>query len=119
MSFLTFSHKQTRLAILGQTLVVDHATGALKSKYRSIHEAPSVESLDSLLIIRIEEGLFFGNTGQLKERLKRIEVFGDLKVHPGEDPRRPIVDGIEVVSEERGLKVVIFDMAAVTNMDAR
>lgn len=104
---------KTRLAILGQTLVINPATGSLKPKYRSIQEGPSVEPLDSLLIIRIEEGLFFGNSGQLKERLKRIEVFGDLSVHPGEEPI--------TISEELGhkeLKAIIFDMAAVTNIDA-
>lgn len=104
---------KTRLAILGQTLVINPATGSLKPKYKSIHEGASVEPLDSLLIIRIEEGLFFGNSGQLKERLKRIEVFGDLSVHPGEEPI--------VISEDLGhkeLKVIIFDMAAVTDIDA-
>ena len=104
---------KTRLAILGQTLVINPATGSFKAKYRSIQEGPSVEPLDSLLIIRIEEGLFFGNSGQLKERLKRIEVFGDLSIHPGEEPL--------VISEDLGhkeLKVIIFDMAAVTDIDA-
>jgi hypothetical protein len=119
-------YKQTRLAILGQTLVLDPTTGTLKSKYKSINELPSIAPLDSLLIVRIEEGLFFGNSGQLKERLQRIEVFGDLRVHPGEEPRRPRPQSSGVRQTESttalstgGLRVVIFDMAAVTSIDAR
>ncbi|KAJ3079933.1 Solute carrier 26 [Quaeritorhiza haematococci] len=79
---------KTRIAVLGRTLVVDPRTGALKSKFRSIHEAQRVERIEGSLIIRFEEGLFFGNTGQLKDRLKRVELYGELNVHPGEEPRR-------------------------------
>ena len=68
-------------------------------------------------MIGIEEGLFFGNSGQLKDRLKRVEVFGDLNVHPGEEPRR--LNRGDSVSYDDGLRVVIFDMAAVGTIDAR
>lgn len=106
--------------------MLDPTTGTLKSKYKSINELPSIAPLDSLFIVRIEEGLFFGNSGQLKERLQRIEVFGDLRVHPGEEPRRPRPPSSGVRHTEStsalstgGLRVVIFDMAAVTSIDAR
>ncbi|KAJ3026514.1 UNVERIFIED_CONTAM: Solute carrier 26, partial [Siphonaria sp. JEL0065] len=67
---------KTRIAILGRTLIPDPTTRTFKPKFRPLSE-------------KIEEGLFFGNSGQLKDRLKRIELFGDLSVHPGEAPRRP------------------------------
>ena len=71
---------------------------------------PGIDSLESFMVVRIEEGLFFGNSGQLKERLKRIELFGDLNVHPGEEPR--------FVGDAAPLKLVVFDMAAVSTIDA-
>ncbi|KAJ3298448.1 Solute carrier 26 [Rhizoclosmatium sp. JEL0117] len=84
---------KTRIAILGRTFIQDSQTGLIKAKYRSINEKVSdngaaIERVDGFLILRMEEGLFFGNSGQLKDRLKRIEMFGDLSVHPGETPTR-------------------------------
>ncbi|KAJ3028069.1 UNVERIFIED_CONTAM: hypothetical protein HDU68_002520 [Siphonaria sp. JEL0065] len=85
---------KTRIAILGRTLIPDPTTGAFKPKFRPLSEkinsdtATAIERIDGCLILRIEEGLFFGNSGQLKDRLKRIELFGDLSVHPGEAPTR-------------------------------
>lgn len=76
--------------------------------------------------------MFFGNSGQLKDRLKRIEMYGDLGVHPGEEPRRiPNVrrrsrSAISQQAMEEGhvggedhLRAVVFDFGAVTAIDAR
>ncbi|KAJ3413325.1 Solute carrier 26 [Chytridiales sp. JEL 0842] len=96
---------KTRIAILGRTLVVDPVSGAVKSKFRPMQSSladedagesgsglgkkkSEVERVEGVLLIKIEEGLFFGNSGQLKDRLKRVEMYGDLGVHPGEAPRR-------------------------------
>ncbi|KAJ3112338.1 Solute carrier 26 [Phlyctochytrium bullatum] len=78
---------QTRIAVLGRAFVVDPKTGQVKTKFRSITESSQVEPIEGALVIRIEEGLFFGNSGQLKDRLKRVELHGELGVHPGEAPR--------------------------------
>ncbi|KAI8841154.1 sulfate transporter family-domain-containing protein [Chytriomyces cf. hyalinus JEL632] len=81
---------KTRIAVLGRAVVVDPASGQIKQKFRPTNTSDSsspVHRIDGCLILRIEEGLFFGNTGQLKERLKRIEVHGEMHVHPGEAPR--------------------------------
>ncbi|KAJ3044275.1 Solute carrier 26 [Rhizophlyctis rosea] len=128
---------KTRVAILGRTLVVDPRTGHVKTKFRSINESNRVEKIEGALVIRIEEGLFFGNSGQLKDRLKRIEVFGDLGVHPGEEPKRGVITavagadvstGTGTGTEEDGrgggregeddIRSVIFDCGGVTNIDA-
>ncbi len=45
-------------------------------------------------MIKIEETLYFGNTGQLKNRLRRIEKFGDVNVHPSEEASYPPIKGI-------------------------
>ncbi|KAJ3020313.1 Solute carrier 26 [Thoreauomyces humboldtii] len=124
---------KTRLAVMGRTMVVDPATGATKIKYRSISDSDKVQRIDDALIIRVEEGLFFGNSGQLKDRLKRIEMYGDLGVHPGEEPRRTpaarrrsreasaeafLEEGQSTTGNEENIRAVVFDFGAVTDIDA-
>ncbi|KAI9366042.1 sulfate transporter family-domain-containing protein [Zopfochytrium polystomum] len=139
---------KTRIAILGKTLVVDPKTGQVKVKFRSITEKGEIERIEGSLVIRIEEGLFFGNSGQLKERLNRVEMHGELGVHPGEAPRRrtgarraPLMDGASggvlgdshsnslasmhgaelqavTTGDDTTIKSVIFDIGAVTAVDA-
>ncbi|KAF7721413.1 hypothetical protein EC973_004719 [Apophysomyces ossiformis] len=58
------------------------------NKFRPIEDGPEeIEHLEDVLIVRIEEPLFFANTGQLKDRLRRLEQFGDMSIHPSESPR--------------------------------
>lgn len=58
------------------------------NKFRPIQDDPNVvEHLEDVLIVRIDEPLFFANTGQLKDRLRRLEQFGDMSIHPSESPR--------------------------------
>ncbi|KAI8344118.1 sulfate transporter family-domain-containing protein [Chlamydoabsidia padenii] len=57
-------------------------------KFRPIQDGPDeIEHMEDVLIIRVEEPLFFANTGQLKDRLRRLEQFGDMATHPSESPR--------------------------------
>ncbi|KAI8587727.1 sulfate transporter family-domain-containing protein [Geranomyces variabilis] len=133
---------KTRLAVMGRTVVVDPRTGATKVKYRSISDSDKVQRINDALIIRFEEGLFFGNSGQLKDRLKRIEMYGDLAVHPGEEPRRtparrrrrrsePVGEEDSAMEPatvatatsrphavEEHIRAVVFDFGAVTAIDA-
>ncbi|KAG5462646.1 MAG: hypothetical protein BJ554DRAFT_4246 [Olpidium bornovanus] len=63
-----------------------------KDQYQSIRDYPAqAEHLHGTLIIKIEESLHFANTGQLKDRLRRVELFGDFSVHPSEAARLPPV----------------------------
>ncbi|KAL5033923.1 hypothetical protein BDV3_003553 [Batrachochytrium dendrobatidis] len=134
---------QTRLAILGKTLVVDPSTGIVKTKFRSMHEqSGKIERIEGGIVVRIEEGMFFGNVGQLKDRLKRIEAYGDLSVHPSEEPRRgggnamvsavmtpptyaqahdndsPSLQPVSFIDDSDTIKSVVFDMTAVSDIDA-
>ena len=52
------------------------------------------------------ETMFFGNVGQLKDRLRRIEVHGDLGVHTRSEPSGPQT------------RAIIFEMASVGALDA-
>lgn len=126
----------------------DTLTGKQRKKYRSLKDQGDsdrpISKIDGVLLIRFEEGMFFGNVGQLKERLKRIEIHGDLGIHPGEDPmvaststpmnehhREHDDNGWDVERSdspvyEQGvpsfspkLHGVVFDMKAVSELDAR
>lgn len=87
-----------RLSVLGQ---VDGSY-----KFRNVKDFPFAKSIDEVLILRIEEPLSFANAGQLKEKLKRIELHGDLSAHPSDD------------INQLHLKFVIFDVEAMTAIDA-
>ncbi|KAI8366376.1 sulfate transporter family-domain-containing protein [Choanephora cucurbitarum] len=77
------------------------------NKFKPIQNDPSeIEHLQDVLIVRVEEALFFANTGQLKDRLKRLEMFGDMSIHPSERPRR-----------QESL-YTIFDVGSMPTIDA-
>ena len=73
-----------RLTILGRAMVVN-PTGDIKSKFRPLEEE-GVCKISGCVIVRLDEGLFFGNVGMLTEKLRRVEVWGELGRHPGEEP---------------------------------
>ena len=60
-----------------------------------------------MLVVRIAEPLYFANTGQLKDRLRRLEEFGDMSVHPSEAARMSPIEN------------VIFDIETMEDIDAR
>ena len=87
------------------------------------------------MLIKIEEGLYFGNAQSLKDRLRRAETYGDLNVHPGENPNTfnsatrstpfdafssayDILTAVEI-EERTELKFVIFEVESMTSIDAR
>ncbi|KAI8337418.1 sulfate transporter family-domain-containing protein [Chlamydoabsidia padenii] len=77
------------------------------NKFKPIQGDPqSIEHLEDVLIVRIEEPLFFANTGQLKDRLRRLEIFGDMSIHPSESPRL------------RESSFTIFDVGSMPYIDA-
>ncbi|KAJ3250693.1 Solute carrier 26 [Boothiomyces macroporosus] len=122
----------TRLVLLGQTSVIDPETGQFKTKFKNLKEEGSgshIERVEGGIIVRFEEGLFFGNVGQLKERLKRIELHGNLGIHPGEEPRMEYQVRQEEWEDEESMNAplvatvpvlygVVFDMKAVSDIDA-
>ncbi|RDL39803.1 Anti-sigma factor antagonist SpoIIaa [Venustampulla echinocandica] len=66
-----------------------------------------IEFIDGCLIVKIPEPLTFANTGDLKNRLRRLELYGTTNVHPAL-PR--------VRSPEHN-KNIIFDIHGVTGLD--
>jgi MFS superfamily sulfate permease-like transporter len=113
----------TRLTLLGKTTVLDQSTGLPKHKFKNLREGSQVERIEGCLLVKLEESMFFGNCGQLKDRLKRIEVFGDLGIHPSEKPINRVTDqyldsqSSSRVIVESHLKSIIFEMSAVASID--
>jgi MFS superfamily sulfate permease-like transporter len=66
------------------------------------------------MIIQISESLFFGNSGMLKDRLKRVEMFGVVDVHPGSEYE----ERTTYSSRLEPLRCVVFDVGNVHNIDA-
>lgn len=89
-------------------VVIQGRVKGTTNKFKPIHEDPNeIEHLADVLIIRIDEPLFFVNTGQLKDRLRRLELFGDMSIHPSESRR--LGDS----------SYIIFDVGSMPYVDAR
>ncbi|KAL8992571.1 MAG: hypothetical protein Q9188_007556, partial [Gyalolechia gomerana] len=66
-----------------------------------------VEFVDGCLIVKIPEPLTFANTGDLKGRLRRLELYGTTAAHPA----------LPRVRDQRHNRNVIFDIHGVTGLD--
>ncbi|KAJ1950118.1 hypothetical protein EC988_004506, partial [Linderina pennispora] len=71
----------------------------------SYEDDARVEHVEGVLIVRVEEPLYFANAGQLNARLNRLELYGDMRVHPSEDPRM------------KPTRAVIFDAVGMSDID--
>ncbi|PIL32730.1 transporter [Ganoderma sinense ZZ0214-1] len=101
ISLLLVVHRssRTRLTILGRIPGTD--------RWKSIDENPEAEEdAPGVLIVRIRENLDFANTAQLKERLRRLELYGHDKHHPADEPHR------------HDANVLVFHLADVDSIDA-
>ncbi|KIY52222.1 sulfate anion transporter [Fistulina hepatica ATCC 64428] len=73
---------KTQMTILGRIPGTD--------RWQPLNENPEAqETIEGVLIVSIRENtLDFANTAQLKERLRRLELYGVDRMHPSEDPQR-------------------------------
>lgn len=79
------------MVVKGSTLTRIKILGHIKGgdEWVPIDDNPDAEEdFPGVLVIRIRESLNFANTGQLKERLRRLELYGEKKAHPSEAPKR-------------------------------
>lgn len=91
-----------RIQILGRVIGTRHV-------FDNAETHPGrVELVDGCLIVKIPEPLTFANTGDLKNRLRRLENFGTMAAHPS----APRMRGPEANRN------VIFDIHGVTSIDA-
>jgi len=105
ISLLLVVHKSSKpkMTILGR--IPGTAT------WKPIAENPDAEE-DILpgsapaLIVRLNNSLDFANTAQLKQRLRRLELYGEHPHHPSDEPRR------------KPASVLVFHMRDVETCDA-
>ncbi|KAF7561953.1 hypothetical protein G7046_g2177 [Stylonectria norvegica] len=67
----------------------------------------NVEFVEGCLIVKIPEPLTFANTGELKSRLRRLELYGTSEAHPA----------LPRIRSHDNNRNVIFDIHGVTSMD--
>ncbi|KAL4944501.1 hypothetical protein BDV06DRAFT_87846 [Aspergillus oleicola] len=89
-----------RIQILGKVAGSDRFDNA------ELHPE-NVESVEGALIVKIPEPLTFANTGDLKNRLRRLEMYGTSHAHPSMPRIRPPEHN----------QNVIFDVHGVTSID--
>ncbi|KAI0965791.1 putative sulfate transporter [Xylaria arbuscula] len=77
-------------------------------RFANAEEYPErVEFIEGVLIVKIPEPLTFANTGDLKNRLRRMERYGTNMAHPALPRLRP----------QDSNRNIIFDIHGVTSMD--
>jgi MFS superfamily sulfate permease-like transporter len=102
---------------LSLLLVIRHATrpriqilGRIPGtqRFENAEENPDrLEFFEGCLIVKIPEPLTFANTGELKNRLRRLELYGTTAAHPA----------LPRLRREESNRHVIFDIHGVTSMD--
>jgi len=66
-----------------------------------------LEFFEGCLIVKIPEPLTFANTGELKARLRRLELYGTSMAHPA----------LPRLRREESNRNIIFDIHGVTSLD--
>lgn len=102
---------------LSLLLVVRHATrpriqilGRIPGtqRFENAEDYPErLEFVEGCLIVKIPEPLTFANTGELKARLRRVELYGTIQAHPA----------LPRLRREDSNRNIIFDIHGVTSMD--
>ena len=92
---------QPRIQILGKV------AGTSNQYDNAELHAENVELIEGALVVKIPEPLTFANTGDLKNRLRRLEFYGSNRTHPSLPRLRPPEHN----------KNVIFDVHGVTSID--
>ena len=93
-----------------------------KDRFHPIQDlrASEIELTPSILVLRVEQSLYFANSGQLHERLRRIERFGDARAHPAKmlPPAKSKQLRMVSIVEMKKLKDVIIDVGPMPTIDA-
>jgi MFS superfamily sulfate permease-like transporter len=78
------------------------------NRFENAEDNPDkLEFIEGCLIVKIPEPLTFANTGDLKNRLRRLEIYGTTSAHPALPRVRPPEHN----------KNIIFDIHGVTGLD--
>lgn len=90
-----------RIQILGRV----HGT---TNEFENAETDPDrLEFIEGCLIVKIPEPLTFANTGDLRNRLKRLEQYGTVSAHPA----------LPQLRRDENNRNIIFDVHGVTKLD--
>lgn len=103
---------------LSLLLVIRHATKpriqilgkvpGTNGEFENAEDNPqALEFIEGCLIVKMPEPLTFANTGDLKNRLRRLELYGTTAAHPALPP----------VRDPEHNQNIIFDVHGVTGLD--
>ncbi|PFH61814.1 hypothetical protein XA68_16148 [Ophiocordyceps unilateralis] len=90
-----------RIQILGRIPGTNRFENAESDHHRSL------EFIEGCLIVKIPEPLTFANTGELKARLRRLELYGTGDAHPA----------LPRIRSQESNSNIIFDVHGVTSID--
>ncbi|RCI08112.1 hypothetical protein L249_6355 [Ophiocordyceps polyrhachis-furcata BCC 54312] len=90
-----------RIQILGRIPGTNRFENAESDHHRSL------EFIEGCLIVKIPEPLTFANTGELKARLRRLELYGTAEAHPA----------LPRIRSQESNSNIIFDIHGVTSID--
>ncbi len=77
-------------------------------RFENAEDRPErLEFIEGCLIVKIPEPLTFANTGELKARLRRLELYGTSQAHPA----------LPRLRREELNRNIIFDIHGVTSLD--
>ncbi|MBW0534737.1 hypothetical protein O181_074452 [Austropuccinia psidii MF-1] len=96
-----------RVRILGRN-PISHTWEPIDPKKTQTEESAREieEEIPGVLIVKIRESLSFANAGGLKERLRRLEMFGHQRRHPSDD------------RERENTRMIVFHLGDVEQIDA-
>ena len=101
--FESAEYLDSALAIYAANARTDHGVHS-----PSITSQHTVEFVPNALIVKIPEPLTFANTGDLRSRLRRLELYGSTAAHPA----------LPRIRDEAANRNVVFDIHGVTSIDA-
>ena len=96
-----------RIQILGKVPSAGSTPGAPDQWENAEDNPQGLEFIEGCLIVKIPEPLTFANTGDLKSRLRRLELYGTTSAHPS-------LPRIRSASHNQN---IIFDVHGVTGLD--
>jgi MFS superfamily sulfate permease-like transporter len=102
-----------RVTSLELFLLSSEDEGADDKGAAHLQVSSSPSNREGIVLIRVEESLHFGNASQLREIIRRIELFGAPHVHPSAEKSSIPVRGLILDLEP----VLLIDAEAVTILE--
>ncbi|GAO52689.1 hypothetical protein G7K_6760-t1 [Saitoella complicata NRRL Y-17804] len=96
-----------RIQILGRVRGTSGQFANAENDAHSRDDDCELEDVEGCLIVKVPEPLTFANTGQLRDRLRRLELYGHPHAHPSHEPTR---------SPHHNANI-IFDLGAMSHID--